>query len=127
MDQHLIAVLAVKYNPSEKVDYALRILKRSHITPILASRDPNVTPALIKRKFTGKLKLEFPRLTERVALREAEKDRDIPRALLFREGLMPFAETVAGSRRLCKAVRRATGLSLFGSDHNFMYRPFKSI
>ena len=28
---------------------------------------------------------------------------------------MPYAETVTGSRRLCKAVRRAVTLSLLGS------------
>ena len=59
--------------------------------------------------------MEFPDLSERIALSEAEKDRDLPRALLFREGLLPYAETVAGSLRLCKAVRRAAILSLLGS------------
>ena len=59
--------------------------------------------------------MEYPGLTERVALSEAEKDRDLPRALLFREGLLPYAEAVAGSLRLCKAVRRASALSLLGS------------
>ena len=39
----------------------------------------------------------------------------MPRALLFREGLLPYAEAVVGSRRLCKAVRRATALSVLGS------------
>lgn len=115
VDRTLIAVFAVKYNASENVDFALRMMRRCRITPILASRDPNVTPALLKRKFYKNLKLEFPSLTDRIALSEAELDRDLPRALLFREGLLPYAETVAGSRRLCKGVRRATGLSLFGS------------
>ena len=58
--------------------------------------------------------MEYPSLSERIALSEAEKDRDLPRALLFREGLLPYAETVAGSLRLCKAVRRAAALSLLG-------------
>lgn len=115
VDKHLAAVFAVKYNASENVDFALQMMRRCHITPILASRDPNITPALLKRKFAKNLKLEFPSLSDRVALSEAELDRDLPRALLFREGLLPYAETVAGSRRLCKAVRRAAGLSLFGS------------
>ena len=59
--------------------------------------------------------MEYPDLTTRVALSEAELDRGMPRALLFREGLLPYAETVAGSRRLCGAVRRAAVLSLLGS------------
>ena len=115
IDRRLAAVFAVKYHPAENVDFALRMLRRSHIAPILASRDPNITPALLKRKFHKGVKVEYPDLTSRVALSEAEHDRDLPRALLFREGLMPYAETVAGSRRLCQAVRRSTAVSLLGS------------
>ena len=90
-------------------------MRRSRITPILASRDPNITPALLKRKFHKGVKVEYPSLTDRVAYSEAELDRGMPRALLFREGLLPYAEAVVGSRRLCKAVRRATALSVLGS------------
>ncbi|MCI9121832.1 MAG: hypothetical protein HFG00_09985 [Oscillibacter sp.] len=115
VDRRLTAVFAVKYNPSDNVDFALRMMRRSRILPILASRDPNITPALIRRKFGKSVRMEFPDLSERIALSEAEKDRDLPRALLFREGLLPYAETVAGSLRLCKAVRRAAILSLLGS------------
>lgn len=115
VDRQLIAVFAVKYNASENVDFALRMMRRSHITPILAARDPNITPSLLKRKFHKGVKVEYPDLTARVALSEAEKDRGMPRALLFREGLLPYAETVTGSRRLCKAVRRATALAILGS------------
>ena len=111
----LTAVFAVKYEASENVDYALRTLRRSRITPILAVRDPNITPALLKRKFYKKIKVEYPQLTDRVALSEAEEDRGLPRALLLREGLLPYAEAVVGSRRLRTAVRRATWLSLAGS------------
>lgn len=115
VDRQLIAVFAVKYNASENVDFALRMMRRNHVTAILASRDPNVNPALLKRKFSKKVKVEYPDLTARVALSEAEKDRDLPRALLFREGLLPYAETVVGSLRLVRAVRRSTALSLIGS------------
>lgn len=115
VDRELTAAFAVKYNPSENVDFALKMMQRSRIQPILASRDPNITPSLIKRKFSRGVHMEYPGLSERIALSEAEKDRDFPRALLFREGLLPYAETVAGSLRLCKAVRRAAAISLLGS------------
>ena len=115
VDRELAAVFAVKYNAAENVDFALKMMQRSRIQPILASRDPNITPSLIKRKFSRSVHMEFPGLSERIALSEAEKDRDLPRALLFREGLLPYAETVAGSLRLCKAVRRAAAISLLGS------------
>lgn len=114
VDKELAAVFAVKYSPSENVDFALKMMQRSRIQPILASRDPNITPALIKRKFSRSVRMEYPSLSERIALSEAEKDRDLPRALLFREGLLPYAETVAGSLRLCKAVRQAAAISLLG-------------
>lgn len=115
IDRQLAAVFAVKYEAAENVDYALRMLRRSRITPILAVRDPNITPALLKRKFYKSIKVEFPSLTDRVALSEVEEDRGLPRALLLREGLLPYAEAVAGSRRLRTAVRRAAWLSMVGS------------
>ena len=97
----------MKYEAAENVDYALRMLRRSRITPILAVRDPNITPALLKRKFNKRVKVEFPDLTDRIALSEAEEDRGLSRALLLREGLLPYAEAMVGSRRLRTAVRRA--------------------
>lgn len=115
VDRHLIAVFAVKYNASENVDFALRMMARSRVAPILAARDPNIVPELLRRKFHKGVKVEFPDLTARVALSEAEKDRGLPRALIFREGLLPYAETVVGSRRMCKAVRRCMAFSLLGS------------
>ena len=105
----------MKYEAAENVDYALRMLRRSRITPILAVRDPNITPALLKRKFNKRVKVEFPDLTDRIALSEAEADRGLSRALLLREGLLPYAEAMVGSRRLRTAVRRAAWLSIFGS------------
>lgn len=115
VDHQLTAAFAVKYHAAENVDFALRLMRRCHVTPVLAARDPNITPALLKRKFHKGVKVEYPDLTDRVALSEAERDRGLPRALIFREGLLPYAETVAGSRRLCRAVRRAAGLSFFAS------------
>lgn len=115
VDRQLTAAFAVKYHAAENVDFALRLMRRSRVTPVLASRDPNITPALLKRKFHKSVKVEYPDLTDRVALSEAEQDRGLPRALIFREGLLPYAETVCGSRRLCRAVRRSAMLSFFAS------------
>ena len=105
----------VKYHPAENVDFALHMMRRSHITPVLAARDPNIVPALLKRKFHKSVKVEYPALLARVAFSETEKSRGLLRALLLREGLLPYAETVAGSLRLCQAVRRAAILSILGS------------
>lgn len=115
VDRHLIAAFAMKYSIPENVDFALQMMSRSRICPILATRDPNIVPEMLRRKVHRGVKAEFPDLTTRVALSEAEKDRGLPRALIFREGLLPYAETVVGSRRMCQAVRRCAILSLLGS------------
>lgn len=115
IDRQLAAVFAVKYKPSDNVDWALRLLRRNHIQPILASRDPNVNPSLLNRKFAAKIKVSYPTLSDRLAFSEQETAQGRPRALLLREGLLPYTETVAGSRRLSRAVRAGTALTLLGS------------
>ncbi len=115
VDRQLIAVFAVKYKPSENVDWALRLLRRSRLALLLAARDPNVTPELVRRKFSKSARLEYPHLSERVALSEPADGQGMPRALLYREGLLPYAEAAAGSRRLVRACRRGTVIGLLGS------------
>ena len=113
VDGVLVAVFAVKYMAAENVDWALHALRRSHITPVLAVRDGNITPALLRRKFGTDARAVFPKLSTRLALSERGGGR--PFALLYREGLMPYAEVVLGSKRLCRAVRVGNVLAFFGS------------
>jgi hypothetical protein len=115
VDRQLTAVFAVKYSAAENVDWALRMLRRSRIAPILASRDPSITPSLLHRKFSKGVRVDYPPLAARLALSEAESGEGMPRALLFREGLLPYAETVSGSRRAVRAARRSNAIALFGS------------
>ena len=51
VDRQLVAVFAIKYQETENVEWALKMLKRNAIVPVLAARDPNITPQLLKRKF----------------------------------------------------------------------------
>ena len=113
VDGALIAVFAVKYMAAENVDWALHALARAHITPVLAVRDGNITPALLKRKFGTDARAVYPQLSTRLAL--SEKGGAKPCALIYREGLMPYAELAVGSKRLCRAVRAGNILSLLGS------------
>ena len=113
VDNSLIAVFAVKYMAAENVDWALHALHRAHITPVLAVRDGNITPALLKRKFGTDAHAVYPQLSTRLAL--SEKDGSKPCALIYREGLMPYAELAVGSKRLCRAVRVGNVLSLLAS------------
>ena len=113
VDNTLIAVFAVKYMAAENVDWALHALHRARITPVLAVRDGNITPALLKRKFGTDAHAVYPQLSTRLAL--SEKDGSQPCALIYREGLMPYAELAVGSKRLCRAVRLGNVLSLLAS------------
>ena len=113
VDGALIAVFAVKYMPAENVDWALHALHHSRITPVLAVRDGNITPALLKRKFGTDARAVYPKMSTRLALSERGGGR--PCALLMREGLMPYAEVVLGSKRLCRSARRCTVLSFLAA------------
>ncbi|MBE7008571.1 MAG: hypothetical protein E7422_05435 [Ruminococcaceae bacterium] len=113
VDGTLIAVFAVKYMAAENVDWAIHAIARAHITPVLAVRDGNITPALLKRKFGTDAHAVYPQLSTRLAL--SEKAGAKPCALIYREGLMPYAELAVGAKRLCRAVRAGNVLSLIAS------------
>jgi hypothetical protein len=116
VDGHLTAIFAVKYQPSRNVEWALRAMRRNHFRPVLAVRDGNITPGLLKRKFGVETRPVYPDISTRLALSEEQNNRsDHGVALIYREGLMPFAETVIGSRRCCAAVRIAAALGFLGS------------
>ena len=116
VDGQLIAIFAIKYQPSRNVEWALRALRRNRIEPVLAVRSGNITPGLLKRKFGVNVKPVYPDVSTRLAL-SALSGEAAPQAnaLLYREGLMPFAETVIGSRRCCRMVRRSAVLGWLGS------------
>lgn len=113
VDKELVAVFSAKYLAAENVDWALHSLKRNAVTPVLAVRDANITPGLLKRKFGTDAKAVFPKMATRLAL--SEKEGVKPCALIFREGLMPFAEVTIGAKRLVRAVKRGNRVSLIGS------------
>lgn len=98
VDGQLIAIFAIKYQASRNVDWALRAVRRNRIQPVLAVREGNVTPGLLKRKFSFDVKPVYPDVSTRLALSELTEQRGEPNAVIYREGLMPFAETVIGSR-----------------------------
>ena len=80
---------------------------------MLAVRDGNITPALLKRKFGTDAHAVYPQLSTRLAL--STGDGEAPCALLYREGLTPYAELAVGGKRLCRAARVGNVLSLAAS------------
>lgn len=118
VDKELVAVFAIKYMASDNVDAALQAILHNGIRPVFAVRDFNITPALLKRKFkiNTKKRCLYPELSQRLALSEEERESNgRAGALLFREGLMPYAETVIGGKRMHGAVRKSCAWALVGS------------
>ena len=116
VDGELVAVFVLKYKATGNVDWALRAMRRSGIVPVLAVRDSNVTPGLIKSMFRVDTKPIYPDVSTRLSLSE-QSEETVPEAnaAIYREGLMPFAETVVGSRRCCRTVLWSTVLCWLGS------------
>ena len=116
VDGRLIAAFAVKYPQVSSTEWAIHSLRRTGVAPVLASRDPNLTPSLLKQRFGTDARAVYPSLSERLTLSDPQRQRPgLVGAALYREGLMPYAEAVVASRRLCRVTRQLTALALAGS------------
>lgn len=116
VDGVLIAIFAIKYQPSRNVEWALRAMRRNRIEPVLAVRSCNVTPGLLKRKFSVDTRAVYPDVSTRLALSDVSREAAAKSgALIYRDGLMPFAETAVGSRRMLRSSRWAAILACLGA------------
>ena len=114
-DGALLAVFYIQYTASDNIAWALRLLRRARITAVLAARDVNITPALLRKEFGTDADAVFPTLSMRLALSERGSGGSSPYALLLREGLLPYAEVVVGSKRVCRSAIIGMVLTLLGS------------
>lgn len=123
VDGQLTAVFAIKYNTSETVESALRALGRNDMRLLLAVRDGNITPKLLKTRFGTDGGAVYPEVSDRLRLSDPEREAESPSGLIYRDGLYPFVELVTGSRRLCHTVRVGSLLSacsgIFGALLSF--------
>ena len=113
----LAGMFLLHYAMSDAVNPSLSALMRAGLSPVLATRDPNLIPALLEQKFKLPVdKLEFPPVNRRLELsgREPEEDGE-PVALLSREGLSVYCDALVGGRRLRQAVRWGLIFALAGS------------
>lgn len=115
VDGGLIAIFAIKYQPSRNVEWALRALRRNRMEPVMATRSCNVTPGLLRRRFNLDAKPVYPDVSTRLALSDlCEETAQSAPAVIYREGLMPLAEVVIGGRRMVRSVRTSTVLAYVG-------------
>ena len=115
VDGQLTAIFALRYQPSRNVDWALRALRRNRVTPVLAVRGSNITPEFLRRSFKVDAKPIYPDVQTRLSLLEQARQTGPAYALIYRDGLMPYAETVLGSRKLLLAARWTVALALLAS------------
>lgn len=113
----LAGMFLLNYAMSDTVNPSLSALMGAGLSPVLATRDPNLIPALLEQKFRLPVdKLEFPPVDRRLELSSREQEEDgEPVALLSREGLSVYCDALVGGRRLRQAVRWGLIFALAGS------------
>ena len=113
----LSGLFLLNYAMSGTVNPSLSALMNAGAAPVLATRDPNLIPALLEQKFKLPVdKMEFPPVGRRLELSKPDPEEvgDLV-ALLSREGLIPYCDAVVGGRRLRLATRWGLAFALAGS------------
>ena len=106
IDGGFAGIFSIKYSVQSQAYAAFRLLRAGRITPLLATRDVNITQAYVE----GRCELragstEFPEMNSRIRLSEAALGGEGETlAFLSRDGFLPFAEAVLAAKR----QRRAT-------------------
>ena len=115
VDGELTAIFAIKYRTITPVEIAMRALSRNGMQLLLATRDGNITAKRLKQSFGADGKATFPEISDRLTLSDPRRDAAAPNGLLYRDGILPFVELVALSRKLCQMIRVGNFLSILGS------------
>lgn len=117
IDGELAGIFALNYTLPDGVFPSLDSLLREKVGPVLATRDFNIIPAMLHQRFKlASDKMDFPPVERRRELSDPEQPHNhILTAVLCREGLVPYADSVVGARRLRRATRFGAVLTCIGS------------
>ena len=117
IDGELAGIFALHYSLHGAVEPALHALIHNGVLPVLATRDFNLIPAMLRQRFKLPVeKMEFPAVERRVELSDPDQEHSpILSAVLCREGLGPYSEAVVGGQRLRRAVRASAVLASVGA------------
>ena len=115
VDGTLTAVFILRYSAAETVSTALWGLGRSGVQLTLGTRDGNITSKLLRSRFHTDGGANTLELDELLALSDPARESDGPSGLLYREGLLPYASLVTGSRRLCQTAAVGDLLAILSS------------
>ena len=111
IDGELAGIFALNYSLPDGVFPSLDSLLREKVGPVLA------IPAMLHQRFKlASDKMDFPPVERRRELSDPEQPHNhILTAVLCREGLVPYADSVVGARRLRRATRLGAILTCVGS------------
>ena len=117
IEGELAGIFALNYTLHGALEPSLNSLIRNRITPVMATRDFNLTPAMLRQRFKLPVdKMEFPAVERRRELSDEEQPHsDILTAVLCREGVAPYSEAVVGAARLRRGVRAAAIVASLGA------------
>ena len=117
IDGELAGIFALNYSLPDVVFPSVSALLQEKISPVLATRDFNIIPAMLRQRFKlAADRMDFPPVERRRELSDPEQPHNSTiTAVLSREGIFPFSEAVVGTRRLRLAVRFNAILSCIGS------------
>ncbi len=111
----LAGLFALTYGPSSLSGSGLQsVVYSTGLTPILATRDFMITPALVKKRYKVSAdRLEFPMVAERARLSAPEAGATGQQgALMSRGNFASFAAAVTGGRLLRRTVHWAVVVSV---------------
>ena len=114
----LAGLFALKYSLNGAVEPALSTLIRNHVVPVLATRDFNITPDMLRQRFKLPAdRMEFPAVERRMELSDSRQEHSpILTAVLCRTGVDPFTEAAVGGKRLRRGIRISALLTVLGSS-----------
>ena len=107
IDGELAGIFALNYALPDVVFPSVAALLQEKIAPVLATRDFNLIPAMLRQRFKlASNRMDFPPVERRRELSDPDQTHNATlTAVLCREGIYPFSEAVVGARRLRTAVR----------------------
>ena len=113
----LAGIFALNYALPDAVFPSVASLFQEKISPVLATRDFNIIPAMLRQRFKlAADRMDFPPVARRRELSDPEQPHNSTlTAILCREGIYPFSEAVVGARRLRTVVRLNAVLSCLSS------------
>ena len=117
IEGELAGIFALNYTLPDMVFPSLEALMREKVGPVLATRDFNLIPAMLHQHFKlAADKMDFPPVERRRELSDPDQPHSSTiTAVLCREGLLPYGESVVAAKRLRWSTRFGAVLTCLGS------------